>query len=66
MSEKKLQVRQLLLEIKNAQLGIELETNIVYDTIYGQTIIDTVNTFKPFRDFSSSISMTTKQYGKGT
>jgi hypothetical protein len=42
----------------------DYDGNILYDTIYGRTTIDTFNTFKPYREFNSSISLSTKQYGK--
>ena len=44
--------------------GYDADGLPVIDTIFGQVVIDTINTFKPFRDFSSSISVSTKQYGK--
>jgi hypothetical protein len=44
--------------------GFDVDNNPLIDTIYGQVLLDTVNTFKPFRNFNSSISMSTKQYGK--
>ena len=44
-------------------IGIN-DGNIIYDTIYGTTLIDTVNAIKPYRDFNSSVRMSTNMYGK--
>ena len=51
-------------ELQIDSVGVDYDGNIEYDTLYGRTIIDTINTFKPFRDFNSSVSVSTKQYGK--
>lgn len=44
--------------------GYDVDNNPIIDTIYGQVLLDTINTFKPFRDFNSSLSLSTKRYGK--
>lgn len=45
-------------------IGLDVDGNTLYDTLYGQILIDTLNNIKPFREFSTSINMSTKQYGK--
>jgi hypothetical protein len=44
--------------------GTDQDNNPIIDTIFGRVTIDTINTFKPFRDFNSSLSLSTKMYGK--
>jgi hypothetical protein len=44
--------------------GYDVDGLPVLDTIYGEVLIDTINSFKPYRDFSTSVSMSTKRYGK--
>ena len=51
-------------EIRFDTTGFDSDGFPVIDTTYGQVLIDTIQTFKPFRDFSSSINLSTKQYGK--
>lgn len=45
-------------------IGLDVDGNILYDTLYGQILIDTVNNIKPFRQFNTSLNLSTKQYGK--
>lgn len=42
----------------------DVDDNLIIDTTFGQVVIDTINTLKPFRNFSTSVNLSTKQYGK--
>jgi len=45
-------------------IGLDVDGNTIYDTLYGQVLIDTINNIKPFRQFNTSLNLSTKQYGK--
>jgi hypothetical protein len=42
----------------------DVDGNLIIDTTFGEVVIDTINTVKPFRNFSTSVNLSTKQYGK--
>ena len=45
-------------------IGLDADSLIVYDTIYGTVIKDTVSQWKIYRHFSPSINISTNRYGK--
>lgn len=46
------------------QTGIDDAGNIVYDTLFGQLITDTISDWRVFRQITPSVSLSTNKYGK--
>lgn len=51
-------------ETRYDSIGLDADSTIVYDTIYGTIIKDTISQWKVYRHISPSINISTNRYGK--